>query len=378
MTRLLTLPALIDPHVHFRVPGAAHKEDWASGARAALSGGVTTVLDMPNNDPPVISRARLYSKRELIESQLQSGGLPLRYRLYFGATEKNWGEFKHVKNEITAVKLFMGSSTGGLTVADEETQRRIFAECARLDILLAVHAEDEAEMARRQRRFPTPAVADHSRIRGPAVALRAVQKALNFARDYGTRLYILHVSTKAEVAAVRAAKRQGLRVYAEATPHHLFLNVSAYSRLGTQAQMNPPLRQNQDQAALWDGIHDGTIDTVGTDHAPHTLSEKTRPYGEAPSGVPGIETALPLLVTALEEGRLAKDELIRLTRTNPERIFRLPPNDDTVTIDLDDVRPIEPERLKTKCAWSPFAGWQLRGFPVAVTCRGRQHDLSRL
>lgn len=372
----MTLPALIDPHVHFRVPGSAHKEDWRTGARAAIAGGVTTVFDMPNNNPACTTAERLREKKTAIESQLVDAGIPLRYHLYLGATQNDMSALEPASGQYVGIKVFLGQSTGDLLMEDDRAFDELCRKAAALGAIVAVHAEDEATMQHNkqtlQQSNTTIDVSMHSKIRSREAAMVALQKAIAAAKKYGTKLYILHASTKEEVTMVREAKRNGLTIALETTPHHLFLNESAYATLGTKAQMNPPLRTEEDQVALWQGLRDGTIDTIGTDHAPHTLEEKNQPYGKAPSGVPGIETLLPLMLTAVRDGKLTLDRLMAVTRTNAETFFGLPAKNDTVAVDMDTVRAVRGEHLKTKCAWSPFEGWELVGWPVATVLRGKK------
>lgn len=377
MPNTTILPALIDPHVHFRIPGAAHKEDWITGAQGALHGGVSTVFEVANTIPPTTTKELLEEKKKLIQEQLAIAGIPLRYYLYLGASKKNIGELERCRADIIGVKLFMGSSTGNLLIPDEDTQRRVFKECARLNLVLAVHAEDEevlqANMKKLQGR--SLSVRDHSKIRNPEVATTALKKIITCVREYGTRTYVFHVSTAAEVALIRHAKKESLPLFCEATPHHLFLNTHAYKTLGTYVQMNPPLRDEADQQALWEALQDGTIDAVGSDHAPHTRAEKEQPYGKAPSGVPGIETTLPLLLTAVNDGRLTIEQLRKLTSENIQSIFNVPPSGDTITVDWTLKKPVEEKHLQTKCGWSPFSGWALTGWPVAMTLQGKTYSI---
>ncbi len=367
MARIITIPALIDPHVHFRTPGAEHKENWLTGAMAAFAGGVTTVFDMPNNSPSIIDKKTLLAKKETINEQISQSGFPLRYYLYLGATDDNFTEFKKCSDEIIGVKLFMGASTGSLLVSDLDCQKRIFAECARLGLVLAIHAEDENTILANKRNWTGDLnIQSHSQIRNYQVATNAIEKAIKLTREFGTKLYITHVSTVQELELIRTAKKTGLPVYCETTPHHLFLNTDDYGHLGTLGQMNPPLRAVEDNLALWEAINDGIIDTIGTDHAPHTLMEKKQPYGQAPSGVPGIETCLPLLINAYLEGKISLEKIIALTHTNIQDIFEIPAIDDTIQIDLDQTRIIKNENLKTKCQWSPFVGRELTGWPISV------------
>ncbi len=369
----VTLPALIDPHVHFRTPGGEHKEDWHTGARAALGGGVTTVFDMPNTAPSTTTKEFLTQKKLLVEQQLNDARIPLRHFFYLGASSDHIDEIKKCRNDIVGVKMFMGSSTGDLLIDDEKNQRAIFEICAKTDVLLAVHAEDE-------RTLQHSLISDahiHSKIRPREAAIIAVTKAIRFAKEYRTKTYMLHVSTKEEVMLIREAKANGMPVFAEVTPHHLFLTEENDTTLGNFAKMNPPLRTKADQAALWAGIHDGTIDTIGSDHAPHTIEEKNQPYEKAPSGVPGIETTLPLLLTAYHQGKITIEKIIAITHTNIEQIFRLTPNDDTIEVDLTLRKKVDGQSLETKCGWSPFEDWSLTGWPVSVTLRGKVYPRGR-
>ncbi|MEK7643678.1 MAG: dihydroorotase [Patescibacteria group bacterium] len=364
MTKIISLPALIDPHVHFRVPGGEYKEDWRTGTRAAAAGGVGTVFDMPNNTPSITTLELLLAKKKLIDAQLAEVGSQLKYQLYLGADKNRLPEIARCREWIIGVKMFMGASTGDLLVADEESQRLVSAECARLNLVLAVHAEEEALIEENKKLYHGKSGASiHSKIRNGRAAVEAVKKAIGYARDYGVKIYLLHISTAEEISLIRDAKKEGLQVYAEATPHHLFLDESAYQTLGTRAQMNPPLRSKEDRAALWEAINDGAIDAIGSDHAPHTLAEKDLPYGEAPSGVPGIETTLPLLLNAYNNDKITLEKIIELTSVNIQKIFGLPPNNDKISIDLDLIKIVKNENLNTKCQWSPFAGQTLRGWP---------------
>ncbi len=373
-TDLILLPALIDPHVHFRVPGAEHKEDWETASRAAIAGGVTTVFDMPNNTPSCITAQRLHEKKELIERQLK---IPLRYGLYLGADQNHLGEIPKVKDQIIGLKIYMGSSTGDLLMNNPKSLAKVFQIAAENDLILAVHAEDEDLIQKRKIEHKTDlhlGAEAHSIIRNPEVAAKAVAQAIDLAAKYKTRLYIAHVSTREELDLIRKAKKSGLSVYAEATPHHLFLNTKAYQTLGTLALVNPPLREDND--ALWEAIQDETIDTIGTDHAPHLLEEKKLPYGSAPSGFPSIELYLPLLLNAYNEDRITLEQIVSLTHTRPQEIFRCEINDDVVLVDLKQVRTVDNIHLHTKAKWSPYAGMTLKGWPLYTILRGKLYKIS--
>lgn len=376
ITGLTILPSLIDPHVHFRVPGSEYKEDWRTGAQAAINGGITQVCDMPNNQPACTTSERLEEKRNLIDAQLSQIDIPLRYGLYFGADKRHLNEIPKVKDQVVGIKIFMGCSTGDLLIDDDQSLAEVFRIAAEQDMLVAVHAEDEHRLCERKKIYGTetnPAV--HSLIRDRQAAVIATNKAIDLAKKYGTRLYILHMSTKEEVESVRQAKKEGVKVFAEACSHHLFLTEDAYARWGTKVQMNPPLRTQDDQNALWRAIHEGVIDTIGTDHAPHTLQEKLQPYGKAPSGIPGIETLLPLLLNAVHQQRLSLDQMVRLTRTNIQQLFGFPNNDDVVLVDLKKTQTVNEATLKSKCGWSPFHGTSLTGWPIYTILKGRVYPL---
>lgn len=362
---LLLFPAVIDPHVHFRVPGHEHKEDWKTGALSAIYGGVSTVFDMPNNNPPCSTMERLREKKMLIEAQLKAAGIPLRYYLYFGVEKNHLHEIEKVKDEVIGLKVFMGSSTGSLLIDDDETLDAVFKIAAKCDLIVAVHAEDEKLLQQRKQELGSsqdPAV--HSKIRYPDAAAAAIKKAISLTKKHKTKLYILHVSSEKELALIRKAKQDGLPIYAEATPHHLFLTDAIYPVLGNKAVVNPPLRTEEDRLALWRALDEGTIDTIGSDHAPHTLEEKKLPYGKAPSGVPGVETLLPLLFTAFHQNRLTLEKIAELTSSRIAEIFGLPPNDDVILVDLDMQKTVMDENMHTKVQWSPFSGKTLKGWPV--------------
>jgi dihydroorotase len=368
---LTVFPGLIDPHVHFRVPGLDYKEDWKTAAAAAIAGGYTTVFDMPNTLPPTITKELLIEKKALIDQQLKEIGIPLRYQLFFGADKSHLDQIPLVKGAVVGIKVFMGCSTGNLVIDDDESLHAVFSLAATNNMLVAVHAEDEQLMHERKALFKnSPDYQIHSRIRNVDVACRAVEKAIQLSKLYGTKLYILHASTREELALVKQAKQEKLTVFAETTPHHLFLNERAYETLGGKAVVNPPLRTEEHQAALFEAIHEGIIDTIGSDHAPHTETEKAKPYGECPSGMPGIETTLALLLNAYHGNLLTLNEIVSLTSTRARDIFQLPINQDIVLVNLNKSMQVSKENLKTKCGWSPFVGSILRGWPEYTILNG--------
>lgn len=376
--RLTVLPALVDPHVHFRTPGAEHKENWESGARAALAGGVTTVFDMPNNDPPCVTAKEFENKCGIINSQLSKARIPLRYQLFFGADQDHLDQLPAMAGKVAGIKVFMGSSTGGLVMTDPDALEEVFRIAAENDLLVAVHAEDEERLQERAKRYQGDSPALHSVIRDRLAAVDALGKALRLAEKYNVRLYALHLSTVDELRLIREAKGRGVRVIAETTPHHLFFNEDAYTRWGTRVQVNPPIRTEKDQEALWKALVDGTIDIVASDHAPHTAKDKAQPYPHAPSGVPGIETRLPLMIEAVKQGRLTLPQVVKLVSENPRKLFGLPETEDVVLVDLDKPKTVDGASLKSKCGWSPFAGMALHGWPEITVCNGALYYVDSL
>lgn len=375
---LLALPGLIDPHVHFRVPGMEDKEDWQHASVAALKGGVTTVFDMPNTKPATTTAERLHNKFNIINGQLAEVNLPLRYKLFFGADKNQFHEIVKVKDEIVGIKVFMGASTGDLLMDDESSLHAIYALAKAHNLLIALHAEDELIIRNNAEKYAAETdFKFHSIIREPQAAVKAVELVIKLTEIYNVPSYILHVSTAGELALVKEAKSRGLPIYVETCPHYLFLDDSQYLNLAGRGKMNPPLRAKADQAILWQALNDGVIDTIGSDHAPHQLGEKEQPLCKCPSGVPGIETTLPLLITAWQQGKLSLTKLVELTHDNPQRIFNLPANDDLVLVDIVNIRTLSDNQMATKCKWTPFVGLELCGFPRYVYLNQQLFDCSK-
>ncbi|GCE30391.1 dihydroorotase [Dictyobacter alpinus] len=363
---LLVLPGFIDSHVHFRDPGGPHKEDFFSGTRAALAGGVTTVLDMPNTQPATDTREHLYEKAALLASKAV-----VDYGLYFGATDTNIEEAASLANEVAAMKLYMGSSTGSLLVTEFSPIYRHFKTFP-LDKPLVVHAEDEQSL----KYFGALGSQDHNQSRPPLSAQIALSRALAIAEKTGRVLHVAHTTTEREIELILEARQKGVRVTFEVTPLHLFLNEEDQHRLGNFGKVNPPLRSVSDQTALWRNF--AAIDTIGTDHAPHTRAEKEQPYAQAPSGIPGVQTLLPLLFNATIEGKVTLAEIIQRCVVNPARIFGLKrkgalevgKDADIVLIDPRQAYEITDQQMLSKCGWTPFAGTQVSGKIQQVFVRG--------
>jgi len=366
-SHLIKLPAIIDPHVHFRVPGAEYKEDWGTVAKGCVQRGVTTVFDMPNNTPACTTLEAVLAKKATIDSQLKEAKVNLRYHLYLGADRNHLEEIDRAKDEVVAIKVFMGSSTGTLLIDDDATLDEIFKRAAAVGKVVAVHAEDEEYLAKVAKDYSGAMDASaHSRLRPKEAAILSVTKAIGFAKKHGTSLYILHVSTAEEIELIRQAKEEGVAVFCEVTMNHLFLDQGAYDQFGTLVQVNPPLRTKKDREALWAAIADGTVDTVATDHAPHTLEEKKRPFGQAPSGIPGVETLSLLMLDAVAKGRLTFARFVELTRTNIEKLFGLEPNDDFILVDRELTRELKLSDLTSKAGYSPYVGRRLQGWPICT------------
>lgn len=373
---LLALPSLIDPHVHFRFPGEIYKEQWESAARAALASGISFVFDMPNNHPPCTTVERLEEKRRAIREKLEAAKLPLQFGLYLGASRGDLAEISHAKGKAIGVKIFMGGSTGTLLLDDPEDQSEAFARAADADLVIAVHAEDEVLLQRERLRYSDATdVSIHSLMRPREAAIKATERALALAHKYGTKLYLLHVSTKEELVLIREAKERGIRVLAEATPHHLYFTQEDYRELGSKIQVNPPVRTLEDVEALWEALSNGTIDTIGSDHAPHTREEKGRPFGQSPSGIAAIELTLPLLMHAVNRGWISIERLIALTRENIARFFDIAAPQDWVLVDRNCRCEVSDERLYTQCGFTPYAHRTLQGWPIYCVAGGRLFNL---
>ncbi len=390
MSTLVTLPGLIDCHVHFREPGYEQKGTMATEAAAAVAGGVTTVCEMPNTSPPTVTVAALADK--VRRASLVQG---CDIRFFFGITEvihlaalrELWDspsqELRRLKARCPGAKIFLDHSTGNQRV-DADLLDDIFQACAEHRIPLVAHCEDPEVNAAAAAAYKGPKDASaHSLLRPPESEAAAIAHAIDLARRHGTQLHIAHLSTSQGLELVRGAKAEGLSVTCEVTPHHLFLTTDDYASLGALAKMNPPLRSHEHQAALWAGIADRTIDCIATDHAPHTLEEKhvADPL-KAPGGVPGVETMLLLLLTvaagkwphphtAYRIPHITYQDIARLCCENPNRIFSLGKNkeESQVLVDPSLEWTIEGKKLRSKCGWTPYEGWQVVGKAVRALPR---------
>jgi dihydroorotase-like cyclic amidohydrolase len=329
------LPGLIDPHVHLRDPGATHKEDFTSGTRAALAGGFTALLDMPNNPgDPTISPEALARKAESAE-----GRLACDVGFFYGATPGNAATFEQVPPGVFGLKLYLDHTTGDLKIEDLETIRQIMRAWP-AHKPLCVHAED-----------------------------RTLAMVLGLLPSVGRGVHFCHVSEKVEIELIRDARERGLPVTCEVAPHHLYLTEDDLPRLGGFGVMKPPLKRGRDVDALWANLD--VIDMIATDHAPHAIEEKEGPHPAF--GVPGLETSLPLMLTAVHAGKLTLDRLEEMMHAAPARLFRVPPQPGTyVEIDPARRRRISSDSLQAKCGWTPFEGMEVVGGVRDVVLRGRK------
>lgn len=365
------LPGVIDPQVHFREPGKEHKEDLHTASQACARGGVTSFLEMPNTIPLTIDQPTLDDK--LARAAAKS---LVNYGFFIGATADNL-EVLQTIHSACGIKIFMGSMGGPLLVDQASLLENIFAHTDP-NFLIAVHAEDQARIQARRHQFAGQTdVAIHSQIQDDQTALNASQLALDLATKYRHRLHILHLSTAREVDLLR--KHKPAWVTAEVTPQHLLIDTDAYRQLGSLAQMNPPLRPPGETDRLWQGLQDGILDLIATDHAPHTLEEKARTYPDSPSGMPGVETSLPLMLTAMRQGRCSLAQVVRWMAEAPAWAYQIQNKGqiqvgfdaDLVLVDLETPRPVKREDLLTKCGWSPFEGWDLVGWPQLTLVHGQ-------
>ncbi|MBD2612794.1 MAG: dihydroorotase [Nostoc sp. ZfuVER08] len=365
---LTLLPGVIDPQVHFREPGLEHKEDLFTASCACAKGGVTSFLEMPNTRPLTTTQQALDDKLERASQKCL-----VNYGFFVGATAENLPDLLLAK-PTPGIKIFMGSMHGQLLVDGETALEAIFAKGSRL---IAVHAEDQARINKRRQEFANiHDVAVHSQIQDNQAALLATQLALKLSKKYQRRLHILHLSTADEAELLRQDKPSW--VTAEVTPQHLLLNTNAYAQIGTLAQMNPPLRSPHDNQVLWQALRDGVIDFIATDHAPHTLEEKAQEYPNTPSGMPGVETSLALMLTAAMEGKCTVPQVVNWMSKAVAVAYGIPNKGaiapgydaDLVLVDLNTYRPVRREELLTKCGWSPFEGWNLTGWAVTTIVGG--------
>lgn len=370
-TGLDILPGVIDTQVHFREPGLVHKEDLESGSVAAVMGGVTGVFEMPNTKPNTDSAEAIADKLARAKDRMWCD-----HAFYVGATHHNPAALAELERMpgTAGVKIFMGASTGDLLVSDDATLAQVLAHGTRR---VAIHAEDEDRMNARENERVTGDASSHPVWRDDESAILATRRILGLARAAGRRIHVLHVTTPAELELLGQNKDIAT---CEVTPQHLTLaGEEAYPRLGTLAQMNPPIRSGAHRDGLWHWLNQGVADVIGSDHAPHTLEEKSKPYPASPSGMPGVQTLLPLLLDHAANGRLTLQRVIELTSAGAQRIFGIVGKGrivagydaDFTVVDLKKRWTIEERWLASRSGWSPFTGMELTGKPIGTIVRGQ-------
>ncbi len=367
---LHVLPGVIDSQVHFREPGNTHKEDLETGSRAAVLGGVTAVFEMPNTNPPTTTRAAIADK--LARGR---GRMHCDHAFYVGATPQNAGELAELERlpGVAGVKAFLGSSTGTLLLDHEKDIVAALKSGVRR---MAVHSEDEARLKERKHFAAYGHVETHPVWRDVETARLSTERVLRLACEAKRKLHVLHVTTAEELPLLAAA-----RAFAtcEVTPQHLTLAAPyCYERLGTYAQMNPPIREARHRDALWKAVRDGLFDVVGSDHAPHTREEKDKIYPDTPAGMPGVQTLVTILLDHVNAGRLTLERFVELTSAGAARIFGIAGKGsiavgydaDFTIVDLKARRKIENKWIASRCGWTPFDGLETVGWPVATIVRG--------
>lgn len=363
------IPGVIDDQVHFRDPGLEHKEDLRTGSRACAKGGITSYFEMPNTKPTTTTTARLEEKLAVAASKSL-----VNYGFYIGATPENVEELK-AATRTPGIKIFIGSSTGQLLVDGQDALERIFAETK---LPITAHCEDESTVQANAKRFADSTdVADHSRVRNHEAAVIATKRAIDLSTRHRHQFHVLHVSTAQEVEIISKAPEW---VTAEACPHHLFFNVDDYARLGSRIQMNPSVKTKADNEAIWQGLLDGDIDLIATDHAPHTLEEKQQPYPASPSGMPAVENSLALFLDQVNQGRCTLEDVVRWMCSTPAKVWHVEnkgviqvgADADLALVDLAKEDTILDENQIAKCGWSAWHGTKLTGWAVRTWVMGRE------
>ena len=369
---LHVLPGVIDTQVHFREPGLTHKEDLETGSASAVMGGVTTVFEMPNTDPPTTSAKALAAKVTAATHRMHCD-----FAFFVGGTRENTADLPVLERlpGCAGVKVFMGSSTGSLLVEDDESVRNILKAIRRR---ASFHCEDEYRLNERKSLRLAGDPRSHPVWRDEIAALRATQRLVRLARETGRRVHVLHVTTAEEMEFLAEHKDVAS---VEATPHHLTLEAPAcYERLGALAQMNPPVREGAHRAAIWRALAAGVVDVLGSDHAPHTREEKARTYPATPSGMTGVQTLVPIMLDHVNAGRLSLIRLVDLTSASPARLFGIARKGriavgydaDLTIVDLKRRVTITDGWIRSRAGWTPYDGTAVTGWPVGTVVRGNR------
>ena len=369
-TNKLVLPGIIDTQVHFREPGSTDAEDLESGSRAAVLGGVTSLFEMPNTNPPTANLIEFEKKLKAAKNRMHSN-----YAFYFGATPDNTDQLKQLKNVegCCGVKLFAGSSTGNLLVDKESDIEKVISSS---DRIVSIHSEDEDIIKLRKKFIKQGNVHSHPEWRNVECAMSSTRRVVKIAERYNKKIHVLHVTTKEEVDFLAMHKKN---VTFETTPQHLTLFApNCYDKLGTYAQMNPPLRSKEHYDRLWVAIKNNIVDVLGSDHAPHLKSNKDKEYPNTPSGMPGVQTIFPIMIDHVNNGKLTLTQLINLMCENPCRIFGIKNKGfikegydaDLTIVDMSKKVTIKNEMMASKCGWTPFHNHKITGFPVGTIVNG--------
>ncbi len=369
-TDKVILPGIIDTQVHFREPGSTDAEDLESGSRAAVLGGVTSLFEMPNTNPPTSNLVEFDKKLKLAKNRMHSN-----YAFYFGATPDNVDQLSKLKNlkGCCGVKLFAGSSTGKLLVDKEADIEKVISNS---DRIVSIHSEDEAILNLRKKFIRKGDVHSHYEWRNSECAISSTRRVVKIAERYNKKIHVLHVSTKEEVDFLAMHKKN---ITFETTPQHLTLYApDCYNKLGTYAQMNPPLRTKEHYDRLWAAIKNDIVDVLGSDHAPHLKENKDKEYPQSPSGMPGVQTIFPVMLDHVSSGRLSLEKLIKLMCENPCRIFGIKNKGfikenfdaDLTIVDMNKIQIIKDEMIASKCGWTPFNNYTVKGFPIGTIVNG--------
>ena len=368
---LLVLPGCLDTQVHFREPGSTDTEDLHSGSKAAIVGGITGVFEMPNTNPPTANKKEFQRKLDLAKNRMYCN-----YAFYFGATSNNADDLASLKtlDGCCGIKLFAGSSTGNLLVANENDIENVFKNSSKV---VAVHSEDETILNINKKLIKNGDVHTHPVWRSVECALSSTRRIVRIAEKFNKKAHILHVTTKEEVDFLSQHKGN---VTFEITPQHLTLYApDCYDKLGTYAQMNPPIRDKSHYERLWYSVRNNLNDTIGSDHAPHLKVNKDKEYPNSPSGMPGVQTLLPIMLSHVNNGKLSLNQLISFLCENPVKIFgiqnkgyiRKDYDADFTIINMNKIIEIKNDKIESKCGWSPFNGNKLKGTPVATIVNGK-------
>jgi dihydroorotase len=366
----IVFPGIIDTQVHFREPGSTDTEDLESGSRAAILGGVTSLFEMPNTNPPTSNVIEFEKKLKLAKNRMHSN-----YAFYFGATPDNINLLSQLKNlkGCCGVKLCAGSSTGKLLVDKEADIEKVIANS---DRVVSIHSEDEEILNLRKKFIRKGDVHSHPEWRNTECAISSTRRVVKIAERYNKQIHVLHVTTKEEVDFLAMHKKN---VTFETTPQHLTMYApDCYNKLGTFAQMNPPIRTKEHFDRLWVAIKNDIVDVLGSDHAPHSKENKKKEYPNSPSGMPGVQTIFPVMLNHVNEGKLSIEKLIKLMCENPCKIFGIKNKGfikegydaDITIVDMNKEQVIKDEMIASKCAWTPFNNFKVKGFPVGTIVNG--------